>query len=313
MQPADQLAKKKTTKRPGENRANLQACIGMSTISTVFNRLVYTMSYQCPLCHAALEQQAQSWHCKNNHQFDRAKEGYVNLMPAHHKSSKNPGDNQTMMQARRLFLATGHYQKLREEIVRHLEEQLPEHAGQLLDIGCGEGYYTSAFPPLNTRYPGLTVHGLDISKVAVRYAAKRYKECHFCVASSHRLPYPAQFLDAIVRIYAPCKAEELRRTVKKNGVLVTVTPAARHLYQLKELIYDGVRLHDMTPEVIDGFELIVDQQLHFDMQLTGEEATALMQMTPFSWKTSADVWQQLAAAQVFNCEADFAIRVYRRQ
>ncbi|MGF1759620.1 23S rRNA (guanine(745)-N(1))-methyltransferase [Photobacterium sagamiensis] len=271
------------------------------------------MSYQCPLCHSALSLQANTWRCENNHQFDQAKEGYVNLMPAHHKGSKNPGDNQEMMQARRLFLNTDHYKQLREEVIRHLDEQLPEHAGQLLDIGCGEGYYTSEFTRLNARHPKLAVHGLDISKVAVRYAAKRYKDCHFCVASSHRLPYPEQYFDAIVRIYAPCKAEELQRTIKKGGGLVTVTPAARHLYQLKELIYDGVHLHDMAPEVIEGFDLIVDQQLHYNMQLTGEEATALMQMTPFAWKTSTEVWQQLKDAQAFSCEADFAIRVYRRQ
>lgn len=271
------------------------------------------MSYQCPLCHQLLTQQDKTWKCANNHQFDQAKEGYVNLMPAHHKSSKNPGDNKEMMQARRLFLDAGHYAPMRQQVIEKLEQHLPDNAEHLLDIGCGEGYYTSGFAAALAEHPALEVHGLDISKVAVRYAAKRYPTCHFCVASSHRLPFADRSLDGMVRIYAPCKAEELKRTIKLGGIIVTVTPAARHLYQLKELIYDGVRLHDMEPEIIDGFELIDQSQLHYDMTLNGEEATALMQMTPFAWKTSDSIWQQLAASEQFRCEADFAIRVYQRQ
>ena len=271
------------------------------------------MSYQCPLCHQPLQQHATNWRCANNHQFDQAKEGYVNLMPAHHKSSKNPGDNKEMMQARRLFLEGGHYDALRATVIEKLSQYLPENAEQLLDIGCGEGYYTAALTDaLRVEHPNLTVHGLDISKVAVRYAAKRYPQCDFCVASSHRLPFAEQLLDGMVRIYAPCKADELQRTLKAGGILVAVTPAPRHLYQLKAMIYDEVRLHDVPVESIDGFELVEDAQLHYDMTLSGAEATALMQMTPFAWKTSEAVWQQLASSEQLHCEADFAIRVYRR-
>ncbi|MGF1682647.1 23S rRNA (guanine(745)-N(1))-methyltransferase [Photobacterium minamisatsumaniensis] len=271
------------------------------------------MSYQCPLCHSSLSQQANTWCCSNNHQFDLAKEGYVNLMPAHHKGSKNPGDNKEMMQSRRAFLEAGHYHALRNTVIDVLELYLPEQAESLLDIGCGEGYYTSGFAEALQAHPSLEVHGLDISKVAIRYAAKRYKQCHFCVASSHRLPFADRSLDGIVRIYAPCKTDELVRTVKQGGIVVTVTPAARHLYQLKELIYNDVKLHDMTAEAIDGFDLIEDKQLHYEMTLGGEEATALMQMTPFAWKTSDAIWQQLAESEQFRCEADFSIRVYRKR
>ena len=271
------------------------------------------MTYQCPLCHQPLSQNDRTFKCEKNHQFDLAKEGYVNLMPAHHKRSKDPGDNKEMMQARRRFLEGNHYDPMRQAVVGLCASYLPATAPSLLDIGCGEGYYTSEFVQLRQQFPTISIHGLDISKVAVKYAAKRYHDCDFCVASSHRLPFADHFFDGVVRIYAPCKGEELHRAIKSGGILVAVTPAPRHLYQLKELIYDGVNLHDVPVENIEGFELVVDQQLHYDMTLSGEEATALMQMTPFAWKTSEQVWQQLAQAQNFECEADFAIRVYRRQ
>ncbi|MCX2959526.1 MAG: 23S rRNA (guanine(745)-N(1))-methyltransferase, partial [Serratia symbiotica] len=76
-------------------------------------------------------------------QFDCAKEGYVNLLPVQHKRSKLPGDSVEMMQARRAFLDAGYYRPLQQRVVERLEPLLKADAMALLDIGCGEGYYTA--------------------------------------------------------------------------------------------------------------------------------------------------------------------------
>ncbi len=39
------------------------------------------MSYSCPLCHAPLSRGDNHYSCPHRHQFDLAKEGYVNLLP----------------------------------------------------------------------------------------------------------------------------------------------------------------------------------------------------------------------------------------
>nr|WP_086941034.1 23S rRNA (guanine(745)-N(1))-methyltransferase [Thaumasiovibrio occultus] len=269
------------------------------------------MSYQCPLCHQALTQHAHQWRCANNHQFDLAKEGYVNLMPAHHKNSKNPGDSAEMMQARRRFLNEGHYAPLKDKLVALLDEHIAQEGEALLDIGCGEGYYTEGFAQLQAQRPAFTIHGLDIAKVAIRYAAKRYPQCQFSVASSHRLPFADHSLAGVVKIYAPCKPEELLRTLTPDGLLVTVTPAPRHMYQLKALIYDEVRLHDTEMEKLPGFRLIERHDLHYTMRLGSQSATDLLQMTPFAWRASESVWQTLAEAELTECEAHFCIRLYQ--
>lgn len=270
------------------------------------------MNYQCPLCHQSLTQVDRTFKCENNHQFDLAKEGYVNLMPAHHKRSKDPGDNKEMMQARRRFLEGDHYNPMRQAVVALCENVLPVEKPNLLDIGCGEGYYTNEIAlKLAQRDP--SIYGLDISKVAIRYAAKRYPAVNFSVASSHRLPFANNSLDAVLRIYAPCKAEELQRTLKEQGVVITVTPAGRHLYQLRDAIYDGVRLHDETPETIEGFTLESQQHLNYMMELSGSDAFDLLQMTPFAWKATESFKQELMQSDSYRCEADFMLRVYRKQ
>ncbi|PHM38015.1 23S rRNA (guanine(745)-N(1))-methyltransferase [Xenorhabdus innexi] len=269
------------------------------------------MSYQCPLCHFPLQFSHHQWRCASNHQFDCAKEGYVNLLPVQHKRSKEPGDSAEMMQARRAFLQAGHYQPLQQKVIGLFERFLPEKAGMLLDIGCGEGYYTAAVQKaLNLKQP-VTVYGLDVAKIAVRYGAKRYPDVHFCVASSHRLPFGDASLDGILRIYAPCKAAELFRVVKSGGIVLTVTPGPRHLYQLKELIYQDVHLHPENTEQLEGYELVTEETLAYEMQLDGKQAYNLLQMTPFAWKASEDAKSRLVVQELFNCEADFTLKVYR--
>lgn len=272
------------------------------------------MSYTCPLCHQTLSFSQHTYQCANNHSFDLAKEGYVNLMPVQHKRSKDPGDNKEMMQARRRFLQQGHYQPLMQRVAEVCAQHTVNTPHRLLDIGCGEGYYTTQVATaLTKQFEPAQTYGLDISKVAIRYAAKRYLNCHFSVASSHRLPFADQSLDAVLRIYAPCKAQELQRVVSDNGVVITVTPAARHLYQLRANIYPDVRLHNEEAEAIAGFELEHQEILNYTMSLGEGAGFDLLQMTPFAWKASDELRQKLTQASLFECEAHFMIRVYRKQ
>lgn len=189
------------------------------------------MTFCCPLCHAPLAHTDKSYACPQGHRYDMAKEGYVNLLPVQHKRSRDPGDSAEMMQARRAFLDAGHYQPLRDEVAGKLAALLPAGATSILDIGCGEGYYTAAFAD-TAREKGASTFGLDVSKSAIRAAAKRYSQATFCVASSHRLPFEESSMDAVIRIYAPCKGEELARVVKEGGWVITVTPGPRHLMEL---------------------------------------------------------------------------------
>ncbi|UWX91600.1 23S rRNA (guanine(745)-N(1))-methyltransferase [Enterobacter mori] len=270
------------------------------------------MSFSCPLCHARLLRSEKSFTCPQGHQFDMAKEGYVNLLPVQHKRSRDPGDSAEMMQARRAFLDAGHYQPLRDTVAQLLAHHLPDNATAVLDIGCGEGYYTATFAEI-AREKGAETFGLDVAKVAIRAAAKRYSAVTFCVASSHRLPFDDASMDAIIRIYAPCKAEELARVVKPGGWVITVTPGPRHLMELKGLIYDEVRLHAPHSEQLPGFMLQQEHTVAYEMDLNGEEAVALLQMTPFAWRAKPEVWETLSKQTVFRCQTDFSIHVWQRE
>ncbi|QBF81466.1 23S rRNA (guanine(745)-N(1))-methyltransferase [Shewanella maritima] len=267
------------------------------------------MSYICPLCASPLSLAGRSWGCENGHQFDKAKEGYVNLLPVQKKKTKDPGDSKEMMQARRSFLEQGFYQALSDKVNQLASSYIDDDAC-ILDIGCGEGYYTSR---LAHSLAGEHVfYGLDISKAAVRYAAKRYSEINFSVASVFEMPFADNSFDLAIRIYAPSKPEELQRVIKPGGILIAVSPGPKHHYAIKQIIYDTPKLHPQDKIQIAGFDHIAEHQVCYELDLTDKaDIENLLNMTPYAWKLS-DFQKARLAKQGLKCELDFKIEIYQR-
>lgn len=263
--------------------------------------------YHCPICSSQLKPINKSFSCDNNHCFDIAKENYLNLLPVQFKHSKNPGDNKLMVNARRSFLEKNYYQPLIEKITA-IYNTYGNTEGNVLDAGCGEGYYTHQHKT-KSNY----VYGVDIAKEAIKKAAKKYHECSFSVATLSQLPFSNDFFDWIFSIYAPLLEEEFTRVITKNGYLLTVTPAEKHLYELKNKIYNIAQEHDISKEPIKNLTLIHQEKLTYEMTLkNGEDTLNLLSMTPFAFKASEAIKLELKQTLNFSCHADFLIRLYQK-
>ena len=98
------------------------------------------MNFICPKCKGALTvTDGGVAKCPLGHSYDRAKEGYYNLLLS--SAGGVHGDNREMVQARRAFLDTGAYLPLARRVAELASEHTPD-GGLLLDCGCGEGFYT---------------------------------------------------------------------------------------------------------------------------------------------------------------------------
>ena len=266
-------------------------------------------NYQCPLCQGALHLNNKTFRCSNNHCFDQAKEGYVNLLPVHFKHSLSPGDNKEMVQARRQFLAQGYYQPLADLITSLYQKYCNAKECNLLDAGCGEGYYTQQH-----KTDVNSVYGVDIAKNAIRLAAKSHKNCHFSVATLSKLPFEDSFFNWIYSIYAPILEQEFTRVLAPDSYLLTVTPAENHLWELKQLIYRQPKQHNTQKAPIEHLTLVHEQQLNYQMDFSNtEDATNLLAMTPFAFKATEEISQSLAKQKAFKCQADFLIRIYQKK
>jgi 23S rRNA (guanine745-N1)-methyltransferase len=271
--------------------------------------------YQCPLCATALTLHSSGKHytCQHTHSFDVAKEGYLNLLPVQFKHSLEPGDNKQMLQARRAFLESGYYAPLAEAIALLIKRNT--HNTQplrMLDLGCGEGYYSRSLAGLLAEPMTWIHYGVDIAKFAVAAAAKKQSTGHFVVASNHRLPYPDAYFDQIVRVFAPSNADELKRVLKASGLLLVVTPGPRHLWQLKEFIYTDVKEHTLEPELADGFVVMATQRIQYPITPSAEQRIALLHMTPFAWRATLDIQHTLQALVEFTVDVDFVLTLAKK-
>src|SRR3546814_2201347 len=125
-----------------------------------------------------------------------------------------------MVQARRDFLPAGHYQPLRDAVLQLLS---PLNSQSLLDIGCGEGWYTGAFPQIANE-----VIGLDIARPAIRLAAKRYPDITWLVGSGALLPLADSSIDIVSNMFTQLNVAEMQRVLKADGHVLVVPPAADH-------------------------------------------------------------------------------------
>lgn len=273
------------------------------------------MPYICPICQSPLiqHQPSKGYYCENKHHFDMAKEGYLNLLPVQHKKSKEPGDSRAMMRSRRNFLEADFYLPMAKAIAmiidKHRTETSPMH---ILDMGCGEGYYSRQIEALCTDSESLDLHGIDIAKNAIFAAAKKQPNGHFIVASNKRLPYSDNFFDLLLRVYAPSNDQEVKRILKPEGFLLTVTPGPRHLWQLKEFIYKDVKEHSIKVGLPEGFEQVESQRISFTIQPAQENRMALLQMTPFAWRAKGEAVNRIQHAKGLQIETDFILTLARQ-
>ncbi len=267
--------------------------------------------FRCPLCAQPLERGEHAYSCPSGHSFDRAAEGYTHLLPANRKHSKNPGDDKQMVAARCAFLDKGYYAPLRDtlsELAVGLLTDIP--SPRLLDSGCGEGYYTAG---LARALPSLSVAGIDISKFAVRRAAKRVKNGEFAVASAYHLPVPDASVHLLTNIFSPLCAEEFARVLAPGGHFLYVVPDQRHLWQMKEVLYESPYENPVKREDYDHFVWQQVVPLRYRITLDcPQDIMALFGMTPYAWKTPKQGVERLDKLSRLETEIGFDIHVYQR-
>lgn len=261
-------------------------------------------NYQCPICQTAMTKADRTLICENNHQFDFAKEGYVNLLPVQFKKSLNPGDDKEMVLARRRFLELNHYDFLRQHLLAAITAKTPK---AIVDLGCGEGYYTGFIAEASKLEQ---VYGVDISKDAIRYSAKRNKSVHYSVATNSKTPFSDGQFDLILNVFAPLVGKECARILNQGGVIISAAPGEQHLIELKQAIYDQVELHD-TAKAPEGFQRVCTENISQTVKLTSrDEIIDLLTMTPFGWKIVPNKKQALLANDTFSITLSFDINVF---
>ncbi len=266
-------------------------------------------NFICPVCKSELLLLEKTYKCPYNHCFDVSKDGYVNLLMSQQSSLKRHGDDKLMVRARRDFLDKSFYAQLRDNLCETIKKSILENS-TIIDVGCGEGYYTSEISKINN----IEIFGVDISKDALKYAAKSVKNCSFAVASAFSLPFAENSADCVLSVFAPSAYEEFHRVLKSDGKLIKAVPLEEHLWELKCALYKEPYKNKPEKRNDELFKLVSQKEIKYKISLTEkEDIENLFKMTPYYYKTGRADAEKLLSLKSLETTVHFGIEVYEKR
>ena len=242
-------------------------------------RFASATAFACPICRENLTLVESSLKCENRHSFDLAKFGYVNLAPQIKQSANYDKEN---FQNRQQILEAGFYQAILEVVSDLLSNS--KNAKTILDIGCGEGFYSRKLQEI---HPDKTFYAFDISKDSVQISAKSEPNwaVNWFVGDLARLPIKDASMDILLDIFSPANYGEFRRVLSKDGILIKVIPTKNHLKEIRQKVRDQLTNKDYSNQDIknhfqEHFTILSSQTASLTKSITAEQLQTLLSMTP---------------------------------
>lgn len=271
---------------------------------------------RCPHCASALTLDGAVVRCPGGHAFDVARQGYVTLSPG--RGRRVSGDTAAMLAARDRVLGAGHFAPIVEAVAEEAVRTSVggEPGGGVVDVGAGTGHYLAA---VLDRLPGHVGLALDASKYAARRAARVHARAGAVVCDVGG-PWPVRdgVADVVLDVFSPRHGSETARVLRPRGVLVVVTPTARHLREVREplglLAVDPRKQRRVEDALAPHVRPVAEHRVRVPLSLGHGDLEALAGMGPTARHVDAAALharsRQLATPVRVTAEVD--VRVYRR-
>ncbi|PAT01332.1 hypothetical protein CI105_07070 [Candidatus Izimaplasma bacterium ZiA1] len=267
-----------------------------------------TSIIKCPTCNAKTMIDNKTLKCENNHSFDLAKQGYINLLINKGSKTKIHGDSKEMLNARKLILEKGYYQTISNNLNNIINSFGKNN--RIIDIGSGVGYYLDNLEKSNQKNE---YYGIDISKDGIKEASKANKAISYIVGTNNQLPFLDNSADIIYSIFSPINIDECVRVLKGKGHLITVSPNQNHLGELKKLVYEVIIEKDylVNDIVYEGIKKVDSIIIKEEITLNDFDLYQLFMMTPHYFKTPIIVKDKIKNIEKMTLTIDVVVNVYQ--
>ena len=232
---------------------------------------------RCPLCGGDFDKKDNSLVCQKRHTFDVARQGSVNFIP----QQKESFYKKELFESRAKVFEAGVYAPVIAALSQAIDRYVKKENPVLLDAGCGEGYYTKAVCPGRE----LTRIGFDLSKEAVKLAAKGPKTALFFAADLKNIPMKDGSCDVLLDIFTPANYAEFARVLSGDGLVMKLAPRAGYLKELRKAAahvlrnseYDGGQVENYVKEKMD---LLEQREITYTLPVDAQTVFHLARMTP---------------------------------
>ena len=232
---------------------------------------------RCPICHGALTLAGNSLVCEKRHCYDIARQGHVNFVP----NQKDSFYTKALFESRAAVFAAGVFEPVIAALENAMAQFVPAENPVLVDAGCGEGYYAKRVCPDRE----MTRIGFDLSKEAVRLAARGQKAAFFFAADLKNIPLADHCADVLLDVFTPANYAEFGRVLKEGGVVMKLAPRSGYLKELREAAGDLLRHKEYDGGDVERYahermQVLHQQAITYTLDVTPELAYHLARMTP---------------------------------
>ncbi|RFB12098.1 methyltransferase domain-containing protein [Bacillus sp. HNG] len=273
----------------------------------------YVHVFSCPICKSPMEvTHLKSIVCLNNHTFDFAKQGYVNMTT---RSSNSLYDKELFKARQKVIMESNLFAPLHKKISEIIIENIDALKDEImiLDAGCGEGSHFQRILDEceNLRITGI---GLDISKEGIRIAARNYKESIWLVGDLANSPLANQSCYFILNILSPANYKDFKRILFPNGLVLKVVPRSNYLKELRAALFDHsdrkFYKNDETVSLFNRHFYLLDiLKLSYTKEITQTELIHLVQMSPLTWNTSKSDMSRIINQGISEVTVDLDILI----
>ena len=237
--------------------------------------------FSCPICYNMMELLDNSLKCSNGHCFDISHKGYLSLI-RNNKKRIDKVYNDVLFSNRVKFINCGFYDKLHNLIGDVIKEH--HNVSLIVDAGSGDGSHDNKILNLLNN-KDIYIFGIDISKHGIQISTD-YVNNNFIpiIADLNRLPFNNNTIDVILNILSPSNEQEMNRVLKKDGIIIKVTPKKEYLKELRNAIgADDYENEDIIDQHINNNYLVREKyDIIEKYNLNDEQLNYLINMTPLS-------------------------------
>ncbi|WP_368653722.1 putative RNA methyltransferase [Ornithinibacillus sp. 4-3] len=272
----------------------------------------YEDKLRCPICEEQVQVvELRSLQCANNHSFDFAKQGYINMLM---RSVKTPYDKALFASRQEVIRETNLYTKLHASVADILKTHLTKEI-TILDAGCGEGSHLEQIMKKSDLNNMLGI-GIDIAKEGVLRAAKHYHHAIWLVGDLANAPLANQSCNAIINILSPANYQEFKRILSEEGIVVKVIPGKNYFRELREALYADDKQtysNEDTVELFENqFQLIEHMHVQTTESISEQELEHLINMSPLAWNIEEGEKDQLRKHGIDQLTIDLEILVGKK-
>lgn len=270
------------------------------------------MEFQCPLCRQRLHfhEESRGWHCDGKHHFDKREIGYWDF----YKGNKpRNAESRQELRARQFLVTSGLFQPAVESMVKVLQTQDSASERNCVNLGPGHAWIGKLLAQALTEHEiPLKVFSPLESENEAFAAAKSGMEA-VCLTPLKSLPFADASADMLWLLDIPAKGKEWQRILKPGGLLLMLAAGPRHLWQIKEFVYDGLTEKPFVLELSGQFELISETPVSWTHALSVADAKVLMGMAPWAWRVKEASLKAMEKGDFSGLEMDYRIILAKKR